>query len=137
MPVKLEVLFSSPFSYVDFGVNKVTIARILGLQKISDQPVKQIIIEYQQPKNGDVVIVAAEEGKYYGLALFNYFAETCSSLEEGVLEITYPMIIEAMIYYGEVLWNDYSKPHPSIEPFRRASKGEVVKVKLIYTEPQH
>lgn len=120
-----------PFT-MDFTGSRITILMLLGMQHISQQSVAQADFEYGNQKESDITSVVAGDKKYFGLGYLAYCAKTYKPEDDTCFEITWPMAVEAMMYYGEILWNDTVNSHPSIEPFRRVIAGEKVKVKLTY-----
>lgn len=139
--MELPSQFRSPFNG-DFPTNQITMLRFLMDQEhlqistITDQPVISATVQYPLASE----TIDAGQGRYYGLAFFYYCLQKYGTDEEkvsGLFTITFPMIVEAVLYYGAKLWSDDSKPHPSIMPFRIAAQDvKSITVQLKY-EPNH
>ena len=135
---QLPVLFQSPFNG-EFDYSKDAMPQCLGIKKIEDQPVASATVTY--PFGEDAKdIIEAREGTHYGLACFHYCLQKYGTEEEkttGSFTVTLPMVVEAMLYYGAKLWNDDTKPHKSIDPFRVAARDVPDIIVQLKYEPDH
>ncbi|OHA84305.1 MAG: hypothetical protein A2937_02095 [Candidatus Yonathbacteria bacterium RIFCSPLOWO2_01_FULL_47_33b] len=132
---QLPALFQSP-SNGEFDYSNGAILQCLGIKKIEDEPVVSATIVYRLSDD----LIEAGQGKYYGLAFFYYCLQKYGTEEEKLtlsFTITFPMVVEAMLYYGAALWSDDTRSHSSIAPFRVAAQDvKDITVQLKY-EPHH
>lgn len=132
---QLPALFSSPFNG-DFDYSANAILQCLGIKRIEDEPVVSAAITYRLGED----IIEAGPGKYYGLAFLYYCLQehgTPAEKESGLFKVTFPMAVEAILYYGAALWSDDTRSHPAIAPFRVAAQNiSDILIQLKY-EPHH
>lgn len=128
-------LFTSPFNG-EFLYSQSAILMCLRIRKIENQPIMSATVTYRLGTD----TIEAGRGKYYGLAFFHYCLTTYGTNEEmrtKCFKVTFPMVVEAMLYYGAALWSDDTHSHPSITPFRVAAQNVTdITVQLTY-EPHH
>jgi hypothetical protein len=114
-----------------FDRSKEAILGVLGIDEIANHGVLEVRIKFLNAPDEDYVITPGE-GKHYGVAFFAYLAHRYATGMKKTYMIADKMIFEAILYYGWGLWDDKTKEHPAITPFRRATKGDRIRVSLTY-----
>lgn len=119
----MEPTFTSPF-HGNWPTSQTDMLTALSLGHISDQPLMAVTICF---KDNSGYVIESGEGKNFGLAFFAYCAKRYGPRSgASMFPIIFPMIIEAILYFGLELWNDTGRDHLAIIPFRRAFTGESV-----------
>lgn len=124
--------FTSPFCG-QWPMSQTDMLELLKISNIEDQPVQSVTIFM---KNDDEsFVIEAGNGRHYGAAFFAHCARRYGPIDgASMFPITFPMIVEAILYYGPLLWNDTANDHPAIIPFRRALAGESIGFMVQYKD---